>query len=305
MSIVDFHLHLFSRTFFETLAAQSPLPGSPADKLARVAEKTGIEIPGEDLGEHVDRWLGEADRHGVERLCAFASVPEEIPVLARAREHAGERLVPFALVNPALDGVAEKVRGLVGEQGFGGVLLFPAMHHYRLTDPNVARVLAVLDGARAVAYVHCGVLIVKLRDLLGLPRPQDLAYANPLGIVPAAGAHPNVRFVVPHFGAGFFRETLMAGAQCPNVYVDSSSSNGWRSTQSPVPELSEVFRRSLDVFGAERILFGTDSNVFPAGWRADRLEEQQAALAAAGASESERGLVLGGNAQRLLAEIAR
>jgi len=123
--------------------------------------------------------------------------------------------------------------------------------------------------------------------------------------VPAANRFPHARFVIPHFGAGFFRETLMAGAQCPNVYVDSSSSNSWRATQPTPLSLADVFRRTLDVLGPARVLFGTDSNVFPAGWRAERLAEQREALSSAGASRREVDEVLGGNALRLLGELKR
>jgi predicted TIM-barrel fold metal-dependent hydrolase len=134
---------------------------------------------------------------------------------------------------------------------------------------------------------------------------QDLGFANPVGIVPVANRYPDVRFVIPHFGAGFFREALLAGAQCPNVYVDTSSSNSWTATQPAPLALADVFRRALGVFGARRILFGTDSNVFPAGWRADRLNEQRAALDAAGASAGDIEAITGGNARRLLSEVRR
>ena len=90
-----------------------------------------------------------------------------------------------------------------------------------------ATLLEVLNERRATIYLHCGILVVKPRDLLSLPRTYDLTYANPLGAIPAANAFPDVTFVIPHFGAGFFREALIAGAQCPNVYVDTSSSNSW------------------------------------------------------------------------------
>ena len=79
----------------------------------------------------------------------------------------------------------------------------------------------------ALVFVHCGLLVVKLRDLLGLPRPYDLAYANPLSVIPAANRYRRAKFIIPHFGAGFFRETLMAGTQCANIYVDTSSTNSW------------------------------------------------------------------------------
>lgn len=305
MGVIDFHMHFFGRVFFETLAGQSPRPGDPASRLAEVVRRTGLELPGPDARAHAQRWLAEADKHGVERLCAFASVPEEIPSLAEAARASDGRIVPFALVNPHVAGVEEKVRALIAEQGFGGVLLFPAMHHYRVGDAVCAKLLEVLEQAGAICYVHCGVLVVKLRDLLGLPRPMDLAYADPLSIVPAANRCPNVKFVIPHFGAGFLREALMAGAQCANVHVDSSSSNSWRATQPHPLSLSQVFERALGALGPERVLFGTDSNVFPAGWRADRLAEQRAALTEAGASATVVEAVLGGNAQRLLDGVRR
>ena len=64
--MIDVHLHLFSRIYFEALAAQSPLPGSVPERLDRLAAASGIEIPGPDLAAHVRRWLSEMDRHGVE-----------------------------------------------------------------------------------------------------------------------------------------------------------------------------------------------------------------------------------------------
>jgi len=305
MAVVDFHMHFFSRVFFETLAAQSPLPGTPEERLQAVARKAGLELPPAEVQAHTARWVAEADRHGVQQLCAFASVPEEIPALIEARRLAGGRIVPFALVDPTTPGCAGRVRTLVREHGFGGVLLFPALHHYHLGDAACEPLLQVLHELRAICFVHCGLLIVKLRDLLSIPRTQDLTFSDPLSVVPAANRFPDVRFVIPHFGAGFFRETLLAGKQCPNVHVDSSSSNSWIATQPTPLSLSDVFRRALGVFGASRILFGTDSTTFPAGWRVDRLAEQRAALQSAGASARDVDAVLAGNALRLLTELRR
>ncbi len=139
-----------------------------------------------------------------------------------------------------------------------------------------------------------------LRDLLGLPRAQDLAYANPLDLIPAANAFPGVKFIIPHFGAGFLRETLMAGSMCDNIYVDTSSSNSWMATQSPPISLEDVFRAALDVFGTERILFGTDSCTFPRGWRHDLMAAQWDALEACGLARDEKMTIFAGNAARLL-----
>lgn len=301
MDTIDFHLHLFSRPYFDALAGQSPQPGSPDERLARAAQRAGIELPSPDLAAHVARWIEQFDRHQVAHVAAFASAPEEAPALAEAARLAGGRITPFALVNPTVDGAAARVRTLLESKGFRGVLLFPALHHYDVSGPACRELLGVLDEHRAVAYVHCGLLVVKLRDLLGLPRTSDLRFAAPLNLIPAANAFANARFVIPHFGAGLFRETLLAGAQCPNVFVDTSSSNAWIRTQPAALSLRDVFARALAVFGAGRVLFGTDSNTFPAGWRADRREEQRLALEELGASKADQELIFAGNARRLLA----
>lgn len=297
---IDAHLHFFSRPFFQALAAQSPQPGTPEERLARLSAATGIELPGEDTAAHTRRWLAEADRHGVEHLCAFASLPEEIPALAEARRLAPERITPIALVNPRASGVVQGVTRLLDEQGFGGVLLFPALHHVHVGGEECESLLAVLHERRALCYVHCGLFVVPLRDKLGLPRTQDLAYANPLGVIPAANRFPGVRWVIPHLGAGFLRETLLAAAQCESIFTDTSSSHSWMRTQAQPTYLATVFARALGVFGHERILFGTDSGLFPAGWRAERRNEQLSALEQAGASSAALEAIFAGNARRLL-----
>ncbi len=300
MRVIDAHSHFFSRVYFETIAAQSPLPGSVAERLDDLARRAGVELPAADVAAHLARWIADLDRAKVEHLCTFASVAQELPAVIEAAALSKGRLSAFALVDPRVEGVAERVRGLLEQGRIRGVLVFPALHHYRIDGPEAAALLRVLAAHRALIYVHCGLLVVRLRDLLGIPRTQDLRFSDPLHLIPAANAHPDLTFVIPHFGAGFFRETLFAGAQCPNVSVDTSSSNSWTATQAPLLTLRDVFARALDVFGARRILFGTDSNVFPGGWRTDRLAEQRAILDGLGVGTTDQELVFAGNVRRVL-----
>jgi uncharacterized protein len=300
MRIVDFHSHLFARPFFAALAKQSPLAGSVDDKIAAVVAQAGIELPSASIAEHTTRWLGELDAKGVDHLVTFASAPEEIAAVAEATALANGRISAIAVCNPLSAGTADKMDALLSDKGYRGVLLFPAMHGYSPADPVCTPLWQVLERHRAIAYVHCGLLVVKLRDLFALPRAYDMRVANPLHVIPAAGAHPGVTFCIPHFGAGLFRETLLAGAQCPNIVTDTSSSNSWIRTQPSAPTLRDVFARAIDVLGPGRVMFGTDSNVFPAGWRADRLAEQREIVAELGLTAAEQQQVFAGNADALL-----
>ncbi|MCB9899116.1 MAG: amidohydrolase family protein [Planctomycetes bacterium] len=304
MDIQDAHTHFFSSTFFTTLAKQSPRGGDPAALLAEVAAKTGLETPSDDTAAHTDRWLAEMDRAGVRRMVTFASVPPEAAVVAEAVRRAAGRLVGYTLVDPRAPDAAAFVERCLGELGLRGILLFPAMHHVGASDARLDPIYELARAHGAPVIVHCGILTVKLRDLLGHPRPYDLAFANPLSIVPAANRFRDVTFVIPHFGAGFLREALMTGSQCENVCVDSSSSNDWMLTQPERPSLARVFRAAVDVLGHERVLFGTDSSTFPRGWRGDLRDVQMAAMHEAALSSDEVAAVMGGNLGRLLPERA-
>ena len=45
---------------------------------------------------------------------------------------------------------------------------------------------------------------------------------------------------------------------CPNVYIDTSSTNSWVRYLLPEVTLADAFRAALDVAGASRLLFGSD-----------------------------------------------
>jgi predicted TIM-barrel fold metal-dependent hydrolase len=217
-----------------------------------------------------------------------------------------DRFWGFFMANPAAPngapgGVESVQRALAGGR-MQGVCLFPAMHRYPVADP---RVRPVFEAAAAhpgtIVFVHCGVLTVGVRRKLGLPSLFDMRYSNPIDLHAVAMEFPHVNFVIPHFGAGYFREALMLCDLCPNVYLDTSSSNSWVRYQPGTPGLKDVFRQALDVAGPRRLLFGSDSSFFPRGWHAQILQTQIQALRDIEIPADHARLILGGNLERLLA----
>jgi predicted TIM-barrel fold metal-dependent hydrolase len=202
------------------------------------------------------------------------------------------------MLDPTRDDALDRI-AWAAAHGLRGVCLFPAMHHFPMHGPHVAQVVeAVADAPGTAVFVHCGVLSVGARARLGLPSRFAMRFGNPLDLQALALAHPAVPFIVPHFGAGLFREALMLADVCPNVHLDTSSSNRWMR-YTPGLTLAQVFRAALDVAGARRLLFGTDSSFFPRGWQPALLDTQWTALAEAGASDTQAADVMFGNFQRL------
>jgi predicted TIM-barrel fold metal-dependent hydrolase len=294
--LCDVHCHFFSSGFLETLTAdRRDLPSR--DRAPVVASLLGWDPPGTP-DELADRWVAELDRHGVARAALIASIPGDEDSVAAAIATYPSRFVGFFMYNPMAPDAGARLTRALGELKFRAVALFPAMHHYRLDDERVARVFEMAAASGAAVFVHCGVLTVAVRKKLGLRSRFDLRLGDPLTLATIASTYPDVPVIVPHFGAGLFREALMAADQCPNIHLDTSSSNSWIKYHAGL-SLETVFRQALDVAGPDRILFGTDSSFFPRGWQRAIYDDQRGALAAAGASPEVQSRILGGNFERL------
>jgi uncharacterized protein len=87
---------------------------------------------------------------------------------------------------------------------------------------------------------------------------------------------------------------------CVNVYLDTSSTNSWVRYQTPEISLRDVFRRSLDVLGAGRLLFGTDSSFLPRGWNRSIFDAQCEVLHSLDCPKAEAAAIFGENLTRLL-----
>ena len=294
----DTHCHFFSRGFFEAVARDDPQGRFTSDPAGGICHALGWEAPGEPAGLAA-RWVEELDARGVSRAALIASVPGDERSVAAAVACAPSRFVGFFMLNPLSAEAVDTADRTLAVPGMRGVCLFPAMHRYSLHDP---RVLAVIDRVAAtpgaVLFVHCGVLSVGLRRKLGLPSRFDVRFGNPLDLHAIALERPALPILVPHFGAGMFREALMLADLCPNVHLDTSSSNRW-TDYHPGLTLKDVLRQALLVAGPARLVFGSDSSFFPRGWNAAVYDAQRAALTELGVSEQDQAAVFAGNFDRL------
>ena len=296
-TICDVHCHFFSSRFLEILVASDQQRLPAAEHANVIAGLLGWEPPStpENLA---DRWVKELDLHRVSRAALIASVPSDEDSVAVAVARHPTRFVGFFMFDPTAADSGRTLTRALGELGLRGVALFPAMHKYRLDDERVDAVFEAAEGPGAVVFAHCGVLTVGVRKKLGLGTPFDLRLGDPLSLSAVASRHPRVPVIIPHFGAGFLREALIASDQCPTIHLDTSSSNSWVKYY-PGLTLDRVFRQALQVVGPDRLLFGTDSSFFPRGWQSGVHEAQRQAMAAAGIDGGAREKIMHENFERL------
>lgn len=296
-TICDVHCHFFSARFLEILVASDRQSLPAAEHASVIAGLLGWEPPStpEDLA---DRWVRELDSQGVSRAALIASIPGDEDSVGVAVARHPSRFVGFFMFDPTSPDARPRLERALGQLKLRGIALFPAMHKYRLDDDRVDAVFRAAEEHRAAVFAHCGVLTVGVRRKLGLASPFDLRLGDPLSLSAMASRYPRVPVIIPHFGAGFLRKALIAADQCPNIHLDTSSSNSWMRFY-PGLTLEGVFRQAVQIAGDNRILFGTDSSFFPRGWQRGIFDAQLEAMDRAGLAGGSRDKILSGNFERL------
>jgi predicted TIM-barrel fold metal-dependent hydrolase len=294
MIVHDSHCHFLTARFFEALGAERHgQPTSAGD----VARELGWDPP-PDAERLAERWVAELDRNRVARAALIASVPGDEESVALAVRRFPDRFVGFFVANPAAPGGIDRARQAFAQPGMRCVCIFAALHNYTLDSPHVRQLFEVAAEHRGAVFAHCGYLSIEARVRLGLPSVLDLRCGDPLALARTAARFPTVPVIIPHFGAGFLREALMAADAAPNIMFDTSSSNCWIK-YVPGVTLTDVFRQALAVVGPDRLIFGTDSSFFPRGWRRVIIGAQRAILDEIGVESGAREKIFSRNFERL------
>jgi predicted TIM-barrel fold metal-dependent hydrolase len=163
--------------------------------------------------------------------------------------------------------------------------------HFKVNDPACFQVYQVCQDHRLPVIIHFG---------LSINATHDLSYGNPLDLSTPALRFPGVKWIIPHFGTGLFRETLLVAAQYGNVFIDTSSSNDWIKYSPYELTHKDLFRRTYESLGSKRIIFGSDSSFFPRGFRKKILDQQLKICNELGFSSREVDDIFHGNIATIL-----
>jgi len=239
--------------------------------------------------EAADRYAMEVERHGLIGIAFLTGGGNE--TLAKAIQPY-PRLHGLAHHDPFGPNAPEELAFAVKELGLRGYKIIAPLLIDKLTDPKLDKLWQTCADLKIPVVIHFGPL--------NPPGIVSGANIDPLTLHDIAKGFPEIAFVVPHFGTGYLRELLHLMWSCENVYVDTSGSNRWARYMWPQPTLKDLFRLFYELFGAERIIFGTDSSHFPRGWVEPYFWEQYRAALEAGIPEEGIEKVFRENALQLL-----
>lgn len=276
--IIDFHTHVFPTRvrdqrdeYLRRDATLRELYSDPKSKLASAEELfASMDEAGVDVSVIVGFAWGEMD------LCRLTN-----DYILEAAARSGGRLAPFCCVQPRAgdEARAEIERcAAAGARGLGE--LRPDNQGYDLAGGAEAGLLAWASST------------YDLPLLFHVSEPVGHSYPGKAGLEVGplyrfVMNFPTVNVVAAHWGGGLLFYALMpeVGKALGNTFFDTAA--------SPLLYKPAVYRRAVDLVGADRILFASD---FP-------LLSQRRCLAQvreAGLSEQEQRLILGENARRLL-----
>jgi predicted TIM-barrel fold metal-dependent hydrolase len=224
---------------------------------------------GVEFGE-IDSCLEECGMDGA--ILTSTDLRQNDPVLEFMRTEARKKYWFFPWVNPADKRDLEYIRSR--RAGIHGLKFHPSCDKIRITDKRAAPFLAFAAEHGLAVLVHCG-------------RWQEMS-SYKLALE-AAADYPTTNFILSHMGGD--TPELVKGA------VEAILNGGLDNVHLGIEGVREywIVRQAIDQLGAGRVIFGSD---FPLGhpWMYLGLVE------ALGLDDRERGLVLGGNALRLLRE---
>ncbi len=272
--IFDSHIHFYSNTYFRYLIKQKPSRADVSTELRNLAAKGHLEIPGEDPIQLAKRWIETMDKWKLERALLFGSIPGDEDSVAKAVQAYPQRFTGIFTVDPNSNVLMENAEKRLRQDKLRGIVLYPSLYQISVADDWLTPLYSLVQECKGIVVAQFGRLIMRPRDFAGIPTVINEEFADPRTLVPVARKFPNIRFIIPNFGAGRLDEVLEVGRTCPNVYVDSAGSNSWMTDHPTKPDLRKVFQRALESFGSGRILFGSDSGLLPRGYRYDIVDNQ-------------------------------
>lgn len=279
--IIDMHTHIFP----EKISA------AVIDKLSRQARIAAF-TDGSLRGLRSSMNAAQIDLSIVLPVATTTSQVEKINSSAAALNEtfASEGIVSFGCIHPDYLNWREELSRLKGN-GLKGIKIHPVYQDTNLDDVKFLRLLDRAAELDLIVVTHAGLDV-------GFPGVVRCSPAMARRVSEEVG---DFKFVLAHMGGWRNWDEVLNTLGDTKVFIDTSFSTGmivprtdctWRDEELKLLTPAQ-FMKFVEVFGASRILFGTDSPWSSAATSIEFIRNLPLA-------EDATAQILGGNAQRLL-----
>ena len=276
--IIDFHTHVFSPRIkqnrskyiendpcFALLYSKKEAKLATTDELIESMDKAGIDISViVNTGWTTHDMCVETNDYILESIARYP-----------------QRLIGFCAVQPQSQESAMTEIERCAKEGARGIgEMRPDMQLFDLGDEEIMP--PFVEALRK----HKLILLTHASEPVGHDYPGK-GIITPDMLYPFIARHPDLTMVCAHWGGGLPFYALMPEVKeaMKNVFFDTAA--------SPFLYRPQVYTQVSQLVGSDRILFGSD---YPLLAQARLLQE----INSADLSEEEKGLILAGNARRLL-----
>lgn len=273
--IIDGHSHMITENIAKSMKI------SP-----HILKYLNQEWTKHSVKEHVEAWLEAMDKNQVEKtvFMATAHLNKDFTDFINS----SKRFIGFARVNPILKDSLKNLKKEY-ENGMRGVKLYATNDGFDVScDCNP--IYEYCEKMRLPIVIHFGMTI---------GGKSDLFHGNPIMLSRVLREFPKINFTIAHFGAGYFRELLMLKYKQDNLFVDTSGTNNWIDFQDNPFTLKDVFKKTIKVFSPQNIIFGTDTRIFPDGYRENILTQQKTILRELNVKREDAEDIMYNNAKRV------
>lgn len=277
--IIDGHSHMINVNIIKNML--SNISENEKQRLSHEFTEKNVE-------EHKKAWLDAMDKLNIEKTIFMGTTHMSQDFIDFI--NSSDRFYGMAPINPSEEDALAKLEKEI-KAGMSGVKMYPSQLGFDVGDSRCYPIYEFCEKHKLPIVIHFGVSI---------GRAADLRYGNPVMLSRVLRDFPNISFVIAHFGAGYFREVLMLKYKQENLFVDSSGTNNWMIYQDNPITLRSIFKKTIEVFGSQGIIFGSDTRIFPNGYRESTLKDQLKVLDELNLKEEEKENIMYNNAKRIL-----
>ncbi|MDR1913090.1 MAG: amidohydrolase family protein [Clostridiales bacterium] len=259
--IVDFHAHVYpEKVADKALTGISKFYMIP---LHRDSKGTADNLRSLGLNAGIDKFV----------IHSVAQVPSQVininDFIARTVNTYPDHFIGFGTLHPGFDNCPEEIQRLKN-LGLRGVKIHPDVQQFAIDDVRMLDIYARLEGNIPV-LIHTG--------------DYRYDYSHPKRLARVLDMFPDLVVIAAHFGGWSIWDLALEYLEHRFCYLDISSSIMFLGNR----RATELIR----VYGAERILFGSDYPMWSPGDELERFNTLDL-------TDDEKDMILSRNALRIL-----